>query len=167
MRMPIVRSHGGAQGHPVQLLCAARATLNFGYFTGDIDDPDVHSIYFLFAAVVANLIATALKLRDRSHAGATQLATSLVARLHLITGATVWAYSTDLGSEVLSREMTASVVSLSGGALFANVVSIVLLAYGLSHPALSSRTWATCSSRRSRWQQHECWRSSTRASRRT
>lgn len=105
------------------------ATLNFGYFYGDIDDPNLHSVYFLFAAVVANLLATVLKLRERSHVGATQLATSLVADLHLITAAILWAYATDLGSKSLSPYMTATVVSLTGGAMFANVVSIVLLAY--------------------------------------
>ena len=28
------------------------ATLNFGFFVGDIDDPDVHNVYELFAAIV-------------------------------------------------------------------------------------------------------------------
>jgi hypothetical protein len=34
------------------------ATLNFGFFIGNIDDPDLHNPYELFAAVVVNLIAT-------------------------------------------------------------------------------------------------------------
>ena len=119
---------------PFSFFLLLAATLNFGYFTGDIDDPNVHSISFLFAAVVANLIATVLKARDRSHVGATQLATSLVASLHLIAAATVWAYATDFGSRILSQHMTATVVSLAGGALLANIVSIVLLTYSFMPP---------------------------------
>ncbi len=37
------------------------ATLNFGFFIGDLDDPTVHNVYELFAAVVVNLMATVLK----------------------------------------------------------------------------------------------------------
>ena len=42
------------------------ATLNFGFFIGDIDTPVHHEIYELFAAVVVNLIATVLKFGDRT-----------------------------------------------------------------------------------------------------
>jgi hypothetical protein len=105
------------------------ATLNFGFFIGDIGDPDVHNVYELFAAVVVNLVATVLKFGDRTHIGAVQLAASLVATLQLIAAAGVWAYATNVGADGLTEEMTASVVSLSGGALFANVVSVVLLVY--------------------------------------
>ncbi len=102
------------------------ATLNFGFFIGDLGDPHLHNVYELFAAVVVNLIATVLKFGDRTQIGAVHLATSLVASLQLITATVVWAYATNV-LDGLSREMTASVVSLSGGALFANVVSVVLL----------------------------------------
>jgi hypothetical protein len=105
------------------------ATLNFGFFIGDIGDPDVHNVYELFAAVVVNLVATVLKFGDRTHIGAVQLAASLVATLQLIAAAGVWAYATNVGADGLTEEMTASVVSLSGGALLANVVSVVLLVY--------------------------------------
>ena len=57
------------------------ATLNFGFVIGDIDDPSLHNVYELFAAVLVNLIATALKFRDRTHLGAMHLATSLAADL--------------------------------------------------------------------------------------
>ena len=36
------------------------ATLNFGFFIGDLDDPTLHNVYELFAAVVVSLIATVL-----------------------------------------------------------------------------------------------------------
>jgi hypothetical protein len=103
------------------------ATLNFGFFIGDINDPDVHNVYELFAAVVVNLIATVLKFGDRTQIGAVHLATSLVATLQLVAAATIWAFQTNVGSSGLDPETTAAVVSLSGGALFANIVSVVLL----------------------------------------
>jgi hypothetical protein len=103
------------------------ATLNFGFFTGDPSDASLHNVYELFAAVVVNLIAIVLKFGDRTQIGAVQLATSLVASLQLIAASLVWAYATNAGSEELTEQMTASVVSLSGGALFANIVSVILL----------------------------------------
>lgn len=103
------------------------ATLNFGFFIGDIGDPELHNVYELFAAVVVNLIATVLKFGDRTQIGAVHLATSLVADLQLIAASVVWAWASQVTTGPLSAEMTASVVSLSGGALFANVVSIILL----------------------------------------
>ena len=65
------------------------ATLNFGFFIGEIDNPTHHEIYELFAAVVVNLIATVLKFGDRTQIGAIHLATSLVADLQLIAAAMV------------------------------------------------------------------------------
>ena len=103
------------------------ATLNFGFFIGDIGDPELHNSYELFAAVVVNLIATVLKFGDRTQIGAVHLATSLVADLQLIAAALVWGYASYVAAEGLTREATASVVSLSGGALLANIVSVVLL----------------------------------------
>jgi hypothetical protein len=66
------------------------ATLNFGFFIGDISDPELHNHYELFAAVVVNLIATVLKFGDRTQIGAVHLATSLVADLQLIAAALAW-----------------------------------------------------------------------------
>lgn len=104
------------------------ATLNFGFFIGDLGNPELHNVYELFAAVVVNLIATVLKFGDRTQMGAVHLATSLAASLQLIAAAVTWTYAANvLTNGVLTTEQTASVVSLSGGALFANVVSVVLL----------------------------------------
>jgi hypothetical protein len=102
------------------------ATLNFGFFVGDIGDPRVHNVYELFAAVVVNLVAMVLKFGDRTQIGAVQLATSLVANLQLIAAAAVWAWATNV-ADGLTHESTASVVSLSAGALLANLVSVILL----------------------------------------
>ncbi len=103
------------------------ATLNFGFFLGDIDDPELHNSYELYAAVVVNLIATVLKFGDRTQIGAVHLATSLVADLQLIAASLVWGYFSYVADEGVTREATAAVVSLSGGALMANIVSVVLL----------------------------------------
>jgi hypothetical protein len=103
------------------------ATLNFGFFIGDIDDPTVHNEYELFAAVVVNLIATVLKFGDRTQIGAVHLATSLVADLQLIAASLAFGYAVYVSSAGMTAEATASIVSLSGGALMANVVSVVLL----------------------------------------
>ena len=103
------------------------ATLNFGFFIGDLGDPELHNSYELYAAVVVNLIATVLKFGDRTQIGAVHLATSLVADLQLISAALVWGYASYVVTDGLTREATASVVSLSGGALVANIVSVVLL----------------------------------------
>jgi hypothetical protein len=42
------------------------ATLNFGFFIGDLGDPRLHNPYELYSAVVVNLIATVLKFGDRT-----------------------------------------------------------------------------------------------------
>ncbi|MET8147225.1 DUF6394 family protein [Actinoplanes sp. NPDC049668] len=103
------------------------ATLNFGFFIGDMSDPALHNVYELFAAIVVSLIATVLKFGDRTQIGAVHLATSLVADLQLIAAALVWGYATQIASSGLDPAAMASVVSLSGGALLANLVSVVLL----------------------------------------
>lgn len=103
------------------------ATLNFGFFVGDIADPAHHDIYELFAAIVVSLIATVLKFGDRTQIGAVHLSTSLVADLQLIAAAMVWGYAEHITGVGMTPEMTARVVSLSGGALFANAVSVVIL----------------------------------------
>ena len=67
------------------------ATLNFGFFIGDIERPDLHNVYELFAALVVSLVATVLKFGDRTQIGAVHLSTSLVADLQLIAAAVTWA----------------------------------------------------------------------------
>lgn len=102
-------------------------TLNFGFFVGEIGNPDHHHAYELFAVVVVNLIATVLKFGDRSQMGAVLLATSLVAMLQLIAASLVWVWAVHVSAEGMTSAVTASVVSLSGGAMLANVISVVLL----------------------------------------
>jgi hypothetical protein len=103
------------------------ATLNFGFFIGDISRPELHNIYELFAAIVVNIIATILKFGDRTQIGAVLLSTSLVADIQLVAAAVVWTVAVHVTGSGMTSEMMASVVSLSGGALLANLVSLVML----------------------------------------
>ena len=103
------------------------ATLNFGFFIGDIGDPAIHNVRELYAAVVVNLIATVLKLGDRTQIGAVHLATSMVALIHLIVACAIYIYADQVSVGGVNREAIASVVSLSAGALLANMVSLTLL----------------------------------------
>jgi len=102
-------------------------TLNFGFFIGDVATPEHHHVWELFATLVVNAIATVLKFGDRTQLGAVLLATSLVAMLQLIAAAVVWAIAEHVSMTGLTPALTASIVSLSGGAMIANVISVILL----------------------------------------
>lgn len=102
-------------------------TLNFGFFIGDIDNPAHHDAMELGAALAVSLIATVVKFGDRSQMGAVLLATSLVADLQLAVAALIWAYAAYAGADGVTNEIMVRVVSLSGGALLANLVSVTLL----------------------------------------
>jgi len=102
-------------------------TLNFGFVMGEIDNPVHHHVYELYAVVVVNLIATVLKFGDRTQMGAVLLATSLVADLQLLAAVLVWVIAEHVSGTGLTPVVTASIVSLSGGAVLANVISVVLL----------------------------------------
>ncbi len=100
-------------------------TINFGFVYGDPANIQYHSAYELFAAIVINLIATILKLGDKTQLGSVLLATSLVADIQLIASASVWALAVYvLGG--MNLESTVAVISLAGGALLANIVSVTL-----------------------------------------
>ncbi len=103
------------------------ATLNFGFVLGDIDAPAHHHVFELFLAVVVNLVATVLKLGDRTQVGAIHLSTSLVADVQLLIAAGFWAWAEHVAQIGMTPAVTASVVSLAAGALFANVVSVLIL----------------------------------------
>ncbi|WP_456450408.1 DUF6394 family protein [Hydrogenimonas sp.] len=99
-------------------------TMNFGFFYGDPTVLEEHSRYELFAAIIINLIATIYKLGDKTQLGAVLLATSLVADIQLIGAASIWA----LGEYVvgMNTEVVVAIISFSGGALLANIVSVIL-----------------------------------------
>ena len=102
-------------------------TLNFGFFYGEVTDPDHHNVYELFAVLVVNLIATVLKFGDRSQMGAMLLATSLVAMVQLISATLVWTFAVHVNATGLTPSAVATIVSLSGGAVLANIISVILL----------------------------------------
>ena len=102
-------------------------TLNFGFFIGEIDRPELHHPFELFAAIVVNLIVTVLKFGDRTQLGATHLATSLVASLQLLSASMVWVWQLYVTQLPMNGEVMSVVVSLSGGALLANLISVILL----------------------------------------
>ena len=99
-------------------------TLNFGFFYGDELNIHMHSKYELFAAIIVNIIATVLKLGDKTQMGSVLIATSLVAELQLIASATIWTIYGVNG--VVEPEIFGLIISLSGGALLANITSVVL-----------------------------------------
>lgn len=99
-------------------------TTNFGFFYGDPTIIEEHSRYELFAAIIFNLIATVYKLGDKTQIGAVLLATSLVADIQLISSASVWAFGEYAVG--MNTEVVVAIISLSGGAMIANIVSVIL-----------------------------------------
>ena len=102
-------------------------TLNFGFFIGDIDNPAHHDGLELAAALAVSIIATIMKFGDRSQMGAVLLATSLVADLQLLIAAGTWVWAANISDTSTIADVIPRIVSLSGGALLANLVSVTLL----------------------------------------
>jgi len=102
-------------------------TLNFGFYVGEVANPAHHNVYELFAVVTVNLIATILKFGDRSQMGAMLLATGLVALVQLISASLVWTFATQINGTGLTPDVMSTIVALSGGAMVANIISVVLL----------------------------------------
>lgn len=102
-------------------------TFTFAFVMGDIDNASHHNVWLLTIAILINLIATGLKLGDRSQVGALLLASSLVVDVLLITARVIWVIAenqTPLGPNL---ESMANIVSLAGGALLASIVTVVIL----------------------------------------
>ena len=99
-------------------------TLNFGFFYGEVNSLESHSKYELFAAIIINLIATILKLGDRTQLGSVLLATSLVADIQLIAAAIIWTIFTY--AYTMDTQVMGTIISLSGAALLANLTSVAL-----------------------------------------
>ena len=102
-------------------------TLNFVFVIGEIDNFRHHNVWILTIAILVNLIATGLKLGDRTQVGALLLAASLVADLLLIVARIIWIVADSTPAGGPSPEAMVSIVSLAAGALLANVVSTVIL----------------------------------------
>ena len=102
-------------------------TLNFGFFVGEVDNPDHHNVYELYAVLVVNLIATVMKFGDRSQLGAMLLATSFVAVVQLVSATIVWTVAVHVQETGLTPAVMSTIVSLAGGAMLANIISVILL----------------------------------------
>lgn len=102
-------------------------TLNVGFVVGEVHNPEHHHVVEFFFVVVVNLVATVLKLGDRTQIGALLLATSLVADLQLIAASIVWAFAFHVSQQGFGEGDIVTIVSLASGALVANVVSVTVL----------------------------------------
>jgi hypothetical protein len=102
-------------------------TLNAGFFIGEIDVIYAHNATELFAVLVVNIVVLILKIGDRTQIGALQLATSLAAVLQLILSCLVWLWQVQISGAPMDAPTMATIVSLAGGALLANVISVILL----------------------------------------
>ncbi len=102
-------------------------SFTFAFVMGDIDNPTHHNVWILTIAILINLIATGLKLGDRSQVGALLLASSLVADVLLISARVVWIIAENDTATGPTTESMVSIVSLAGGALIASLVSIIIL----------------------------------------
>ncbi len=100
--------------------------LNVVFVIGDIENPAHHSVWVLTIAIFVSLIATGLKLGDRTQVGAILLSTSLVADMLLITARVIWIVQVDDTDLPAPNDMVA-IVSLSAGALMANLISVTIL----------------------------------------
>ncbi len=100
--------------------------LNVVFIIGDIENPAHHSVWVLTTSIFVSLIATGLKLGDRTQVGAILLATSLVADMLLITSRVIWIVVAD-ESGIPSPNDMVSIISWTGGALVANLISVTVL----------------------------------------
>lgn len=102
-------------------------SFTYAFVVGDIDQPSHHSVWMLTIAILVNLIATGLKLGDRSQVGALLLASSLVVDVLLIAARVVWIVAENETAAGPGPESLANIVSLAGGALVASIVTAVIV----------------------------------------
>jgi hypothetical protein len=97
------------------------------FVMGDINNASHHNVWLLTIAILINLIATGLKLGDRSQVGALLLASSLVSDVLLITARIIWVTAESETAIGPSREAMVNIVSLAGGALVACVITVIIV----------------------------------------
>lgn len=101
-------------------------SLNYAFVAGDFESLAHHNVWILTFAIIINLVATGLKLGDRSQTGALLLASGLVADLLLIAARVVWVVA-EPDDGVPTPGQMADIVSLATGALVANIVATAIL----------------------------------------
>jgi hypothetical protein len=102
-------------------------SFTIAFVMGDIDNASHNNVWILTVAKLINLIATGLKLGDRSQVGALLLASSLVVDVLLITARVIWVTAENQTAQGPNAESMVNIVSLAGGALVASIVTVVLL----------------------------------------
>ena len=102
-------------------------SVNTSFFISGLIAPDHLQAIELWLALVVSLICTFLKFGDRTQFGSTVLASSLVVDILLIASAIIWGIATLDKTGGLSLPQTATILSLAGGALIANLLSVILL----------------------------------------
>ncbi len=102
-------------------------SFTYAFVMGDVADANHHNVWMLTIAILINLIATGLKLGDRSQVGALLLASSLVVDVLLIAARVLWVVYESETVSGPSPESMANIVSLAGGALVASFVTVVIL----------------------------------------
>ena len=100
--------------------------LNVVFVVGEVENSLHHNVWVLTVAILVGLIATGLKLGDRSQVGSILLSSSLVSDLLLIVARVVWvvAENPETGP---SPESVVLIVAMASGALVANAVSVIIL----------------------------------------
>ncbi len=102
-------------------------SFTYAFVMGDVADANHHNVWMLTIAILINLIATGLKLGDRSQVGALLLASSLVVDVLLIAARVLWVVYESETASGPSPESMANIVSLAGGALVASIATVVIL----------------------------------------
>lgn len=102
-------------------------TFTYAFASGDIDNASHHNVWVLTLAILINLIATGLKLGDRSQVGTLMLASSLVVNVMLISARVVWIVDANQTAAGPSPESLANIISLANGALVASIVTVVII----------------------------------------
>jgi len=102
-------------------------SVNTSFFISGVIAPDNLQAVELWVALSVSLICTFLKFGDRTQFGSTVLASSLVVDILLIAAAIIWGVASFDSSAQLSLAQTATILSLAGGALVANLLSVILL----------------------------------------
>ncbi len=102
-------------------------SVNTSFLISGVMAPDALQSVELWLALSVSLICTFLKFGDRTQFGSTVLASSLVVDILLIAAAVIWGVASHTSENSLSATQTATILSLAGGALIANFLSVVLL----------------------------------------
>jgi len=102
-------------------------SFTFAFVMGDIDRVNHHNVWVLTIAILVNLIATGLKLGDRSQVGALLLASSLVVDVLLISARVIWVTAENQTPLGPGPDSMTTIVTLAAGALVASFVSVVIL----------------------------------------